>query len=185
MNLTYLSLLITVLLAFGGYLATYLNNLALARRRERLELVSKQLNEFYGPLYLSSKASGIAYQAFKKKLGLVAKEGFTPTASGDTPTMQEWRLWVVEVLMPMNVAQETIILRSAHLIREREVPECLLNFVAHIAAWKAVLKKWESGEYSEQFSVVPYPAEVAEYAAIAYRELKTEQLQLIGHKSDA
>ena len=53
---------------------------------------------------------------------------------------------------------------------------------SHIAAWKAVLKKWEAGEYSEQFSVVPYPPEVAEYAALAYRELKAEQLQLIGRK---
>ena len=180
MELAYLSLCITVLLAFLGYLATYVNNLALARRRERLDLVSKQLNEFYGPLYLSSKASGIAYQAFKKKLGIVAKDGFAPDASGDTPTMKEWRLWVVEVLMPMNLNQETIILRSAHLIREQEVPQCLLNFVAHIAAWKAVLKKWASGEYSEQFSLVPYPSEVAEYASLAYQELKAEQLQLIG-----
>ena len=182
MNVAYLSLSVTVVLAFIGYLATYANNLALTRRKERLELVSRQLNEFYGPLYLSSRASGIAYQAFKNKLGFVAKKSLAPDATGDTAAMQEWRLWVVEVLMPMNVTQESIILRSAHLIREQEVPECLLNFVAHIAAWKAVLKKWEAGEYSEQFSVVPYPAEVAEYAANAYRELKVEQLQLIGRK---
>ena len=182
MNIAYLSLSITIVLAFLGYLATYANNLALSRRKERLELVSKQLNEFYGPLYLASRASGIAYQAFKTKVGIVSKKSITPDASGDTPAMREWRLWVVEVLMPLNVSQETIILRSAHLIREQEVPECLLNFVAHIAAWKAVLKKWEAGEYSEQFSVVRYPADVADYSANAYRELKAEQLRLIGHK---
>ena len=182
MDLAYISLSVTVGLALVGYLATYANNLALARRRERLELVSKQLNEFYGPLYLSSKASAIAYQAFKKKLGIVAKDGFAPDASGDTPTMKEWRLWVAEVLMPMNLGQEAIILKSAHLIREQEVPECLLAFVAHIAAWKAVLKKWQAGDYSDQFSLVPYPSEVAEYAALAYRELKVEQLQLIGRQ---
>jgi phage gp29-like protein len=96
--------------------------------------------------------------------------------------MREWRLWVAEVLMPMNLSQEKIILNSAHLIREQEVPECLLNFVAHIAAWKAVLKKWEVGDFSEQFSLVAYPTEVADYAASAYRELKAEQLRLIGRK---
>jgi hypothetical protein len=182
MNLAYVSIAITIFLAFAGYLAAYANNLALARRRERLDFVSRQLNEFYGPLYLSSKASGIAYQAFKKKLGFVAKEGIDPNVPGDTPTMREWRLWVAEVLMPMNLSQEKIILSSAHLIREQEVPECLLNFVAHIAAWKAVLKKWETGDFSEQFSLVTYPVEVAEYAASAYRELKAEQLSLIGRK---
>lgn len=178
MNLTAVSIGVTLLLGFAGYAAAYLNNLALARRKERLELVTKQINEFYGPLYLSSKASAIAYQAFKLTLGITPTEGFS--ANGDTPTMREWRLWVTEVLMPMNLQQEQIIIGNAHLIREQEVPECLLRFVAHIATWKAVLKKWERGDHSQQFAAVPYPADVADYAAAAYAALKAEQLRLIG-----
>jgi len=179
-DLAYISLSVTVSVALLGYFATYANTLLLSRRRERLELVSKQLNEFYGPLYLSSQASAIAYAAMKTKLGFTAKQGFAPDQLGDTPTMREWRLWVTEVLMPMNASQEAIILSSAHLIREPEVPKCLLQFVAHIASWRAVIKKWSNGDVSEQFSLVPYPPEVVEYATAAFRELKAEQLALIG-----
>ena len=42
---------VTILLAFTGYLATYFNNLRLAQRNQRLERVSRQLGELYGPLY--------------------------------------------------------------------------------------------------------------------------------------
>ena len=181
MNLPAVSIAVTIVLGLAGYLATYLNNLAMARRKERLELVSKRINEFYGPLYLSSKASAIAYQAFKLRLAGLPREAEAGAASdGDTPTMREWRLWVAEVLMPLNQEQERRILNSAHLILEQEVPDCLLKFLAHVAAWRAILKKWESGDFSEQFSVVAYPAELGDYAAVAFAKLKTEQLRLIG-----
>lgn len=82
--------------------------------------------------------------------------------------------------MPMNLVQEQIVLKSAHLIREPEVPDCLLQFSAHISAWKAVLKKWEGGDYSEQFSLIPYPQSVVDYVSTAFRDLKAEQLRLMG-----
>ncbi|MGW8394597.1 hypothetical protein [Pseudoduganella sp. HUAS MS19] len=181
MEIAYISLATTVAVAFVGYLATYTNNLLLARRRERLDLVSRQLNEFYGPLYLSTRASAIAYSAMTAKLGATFRQGFPLSSTdGDTPAMREWRLWVLEVLMPMNATQEKLILNSAHLIREHEVPDCLLQLIAHIAAWKAVIKKWNEGNIAEQFALIPYPAKVSEYAAEAFRSLKAEQLALIG-----
>ena len=82
--------------------------------------------------------------------------------------------------MPMNLLQEKIVLNSAHLIQEPEVPSCLLQLMAHIAAWKAVLKKWEGGDFAEQFSLVPYPQAVDEYVSRAFQDLKSEQLKLIG-----
>ncbi|WP_137937707.1 hypothetical protein [Chitinivorax sp. B] len=182
MNFALLSLAASVFLAFAGYLATYLNALALARRKERLELVSKQLNEFYGPLYLSCKASEIAYHAFQLKVRGVAAAEQTMEMSMDTATMKEWRLWVTTVLMPMNQTLEAIVLRGAHLIQEAEVPPCLLRFIAHVAAWKAVLKKWEDSDFTEQFSVIAYPNELVVYAADRYAALKAEQLKLIGRK---
>lgn len=181
MDIAYISLATTVALALVGYLAAYANSLLLARRRERLELVSRQINEFYGPLYLSTQASAIAYAAMREKLAATHRPGYSISAAdGDTPAMREWRLWVTEVLMPMNAIQEKLVLHSAHLIREQEVPACLLQLVAHIAAWKAVIKKWDEGNLAEQFALIPYPTQVSDYAAQAFRALKTEQLALIG-----
>ena len=181
MDIAYISLGTTVLLAMAGYLATYANTLLLARRRERLELVTKQLNEFYGPLYISTQASAIAYAAMKAKLGATHRlDRAVSSPDGDSPAMREWRLWVVTVLTPMNAAQEKLVLNGAHLIREHEVPACLLNLVAHIAAWKAVIRKWDDGDLTEQFAIIPYPAHASEYVAEAFRSLKAEQLALIG-----
>lgn len=76
------SLVITVVLAFAGYLITHLNSLRLTRRKERLELINKRINEFYGPLYIASKAGRIAYNALLLKLG---KDEFFGEADKDLP----------------------------------------------------------------------------------------------------
>ena len=60
---------LTVLLAFIGYLATFLSARMLARRKDKLELVNRRLNEFYGPLYVASQAGNIAYRSLLKKQG--------------------------------------------------------------------------------------------------------------------
>jgi hypothetical protein len=41
--------ILTIVLAFIGYLATFLSARMLARRKDELDLVNKRLNEFYGP----------------------------------------------------------------------------------------------------------------------------------------
>ena len=53
--------ILTVVLAFAGYLVTFLSARMLAQRRDKLKLVNKRLNEFYGPLYVASEAGNIAY----------------------------------------------------------------------------------------------------------------------------
>ena len=44
--------ILTVIVALAGYSITFLSTHMLARRRDKLELVNKRLNEFYGPLYV-------------------------------------------------------------------------------------------------------------------------------------
>jgi hypothetical protein len=73
------------------------------------------------------------------------------------------------VFMPLNEYREDLILRHSHLIREREMPSCLLQFAAHTAGYKAVLTKWKSGDFSELFSSVPFPNAIYEYALQALR----------------
>ena len=41
----------------------------LARRRDKLDLVNKRLNEFYGPLYVASEAGNIAYRSLLNRQG--------------------------------------------------------------------------------------------------------------------
>jgi hypothetical protein len=173
-----LPLIIPVILAIFGATVAYLNNLSLSRRKERLELINKRINDFYGPLYVASKAGQIAFDAVKHKLGR------DKILDSDRPLTEselaEWRIWVVNIFSPLNDLREEIILKNAHLIREEEIPECLLRFVTHVSAYKAILYKWEQGDFSEYQPIILFPSEITEYAEKSYRELKEEQLELIG-----
>jgi len=179
MNIPLLSILVTIALSLAGLVTTYLNQLRLTRRKEYLDLVNLRLNEFYGPLYVSCQAGAIAIDALRHKLG--QSSVFKNRASPSETELHEWRIWLTEVLMPLNDFREDLILRKSYLVLEREMPDCLLRFVAHNAAYKAVLKKWKEGNFSETLSIIDFPGELDAYATRSYAQLELEQMALINH----
>jgi hypothetical protein len=174
--------IVTIFLALIGYLATYLNNLRLSQLAERLDRVNRQLGEFYGPMFAMTHASDIAWRAFRS----VYRPGQTYFGEGKPLTDEElktWRLWMSTVFMPVNLRVYEIILSKSDLLIEPQMPECLLMFCAHVAAYQAVLKKWENKDFSEHTSLVNYPAGVLlDYARESFQKLKTEQEELLGRK---
>jgi hypothetical protein len=117
---------LTIILAFAGYLITFLSTRMMARRADRLRLVNERLNEFYGPLYVASQAGNIAYRSLLKKQGKTQSE---PILDEE---MKEWVLWMRTIFMPLNDIREKIIIEKAHLIVEEKMPQCLLDFVTHV-----------------------------------------------------
>jgi hypothetical protein len=109
--------MLTVILAFIGYLMTFLSARMLARRRDKLHLVNKRLNEFYGPLYVASEAGNIAYRSLLERQG---KAQSYPIRDED---MKEWRLWMTTIFMPLNDIREKVIIEKAHLIIEEQMPQ--------------------------------------------------------------
>jgi hypothetical protein len=165
--------ILTVILALGGYLITSVSTHMLARRRDKLDLVNKRLNEFYGPLYVASEAGDIAYRSLLKRQG---KERSDPILDSE---MQEWMLWMNTIFMPMNDIRERVIIEKAHLIIEERMPQCLLDFVTHVVGYKAVLAKWTNGDYHERRSTIGWPPEFDVYVKRSYAALKAEQTQLM------
>jgi hypothetical protein len=165
--------MLTVVLAFAGYLVTFLSARMLARRRDELKLVNKRLNEFYGPLYVASQAGNIAYRSLLKKQGKTQSDPITDDE------MKEWMLWMTTIFMPLNDNREKIIIEKAHLIVEEQMPHCLLEFVTHVVGYKAVLSKWAEGDYSERRSTIGWPPEFDRYVERSYAALKSEQTRLI------
>ena len=163
------AIVVTVVLAFIGYIATHRNNLSLARRREALELINAQINEFYGPLYIVATVGRIEY------LALISKMGREPEGELERPLAQdefrEWRIWMTQVFMPMNEWCEKLLLEHAYLLREEKLPDCIIRFFTHVAGYKPVLKKWADGDLSEQFSIIDFPTDLEEYAKAAYKQL--------------
>jgi len=164
---------LTVLLAFIGYLATFLSARMLARRKDKLELVNRRLNEFYGPLYVASQAGNIAYRSLLKKQG---KSQSFPILDSE---MKEWMLWMTTIFMPHNDVREKIIIEKAYLIVEEQMPQCLLDFVTHVVGYKAVLGKWAEGDFAERRSTIGWPPEFDIYVERSYAALKAEQTRLL------
>jgi hypothetical protein len=164
---------LTVILAFVSYLATYLSAQVLARRKDKLDLVNRRLNEFYGPLYVASQAGNIAYRS------LLNKQGKTQSFPILDSEMKEWMLWMTTIFMPLNDVREKIIIEKAYLVVEEQMPHCLLDFVTHVVGYKAVLAKWAEGDYSERRSTIGWPPEFDLYVERSYAALKAEQTLLL------
>jgi hypothetical protein len=164
---------LTIVLAFAGYLVTFMSTRMMARRADMLRLVNKRLNEFYGPLYVASQAGNIAYRSLLKKQG---KDQSEPILDSE---MKEWVLWMTTIFMPLNDIREKIIIEKAYLVVEEKMPRCLLDFVTHVVGYKAVLAKWADGDYSERRSTIGWPPEFDGYVERSYKALKAEQTRLL------
>lgn len=176
---TGVTIAVTVLLALGGYLATYINNLRLAQRKDRLERVNEQLSSFFGPLLALVSASSSSWQAFRKEY-----RPHTPGFWGDgAPTPEEaaaWRLWMTEVFMPLNIQMVDIITHHADLLDESEIPQCLLDVCAHVQAYRPVIKQWEAGDFSRHTSFINFPSEeLSRFASERFNALKVVQEDLL------
>ena len=167
------ALFLTIVIAFSGYLITILGARMLARHRDKLKLVNKRLNEFYGPLYVASEAGNIAYRSLLKRQGKEKSEPILDTE------MKEWMLWMNTIFMPLNDIREKIIIKKAYLIVEEQMPQCLLDFVTHVVGYKAVLAKWAEGDFTERRSTIGWPPEFDIYVKNSYAALKAEQTSLL------
>jgi hypothetical protein len=164
---------VTIILAFTGYFVTFLSSRMLARRKDRLDLVNKRLNEFYGPLYVASKAGHTAYRTLLKRQGKTKSE---PIRDED---LKDWIQWMQTIFMPLNDIREKIIIENAYLIVEEQMPPCLLDFVTHVVGYKAVMAKWAEGDYTERRATIGWPPEFDGYVERSYKALKAEQMRLL------
>ena len=161
-------------------MVTYLNNLRLARRADKLDFINAQLDELYGPLYVITQSGQILFQALRAKGMKQGRIVINEDAPDSADDISEWRIWVENVYQPLNEELEQVIIHKAHLIIEEEMPQCLKRFLAHTAGFKAVIQKWHRGDFSESKSVINYPVEIEDYAEKSYLDLRRKQKRLIG-----
>lgn len=165
--------ILTIVIAFAGYLITIIGARMLNQHRDKLDLVNKRLNEFYGPLYVASEAGNIAYRSLLKRQGKAVSE---PILDSE---LKEWILWMNTIFMPLNDIREKIIIEKAYLVVEEQMPQCLLDFVTHVVGYKAVMAKWGEGEFTERRSTIGWPPEFDIYVKKSYTALKAEQTRLL------
>jgi hypothetical protein len=171
---------VTIILAFTGYLATYLNSVRLAQRNQRLERIHKQLGEFYGPMYGLIGAESAVFGIFRS-IYRTDKHFFSEHDPPTKEDLEAWRLWMTTVFAPINNRMYELVLSKSDLLIETEMPPCLQELCAHVVGYQMVMKKWEQGDYSEHMSLLPFPQEKLEkYVEDSYNALKSEQATLLG-----
>lgn len=176
--------ILTVVLAFTGYAVTYLNNLRLAQRQERLARVNRQLAELYGPLLALTEANSRLFTAFTER---------HPRADGRSPLQHgpdaepltereaaEWHRWLTAVFLPNHRAVREILTTKADLLCEQSMPPVLLEVYTH-AAWDEIHAEGPDNRVEPPPS--PFPASaVRAYARERFDALKREQTRLLGRR---
>ncbi|WP_406858743.1 hypothetical protein ABZO31_00090 [Streptomyces sp. HUAS MG47] len=178
------TVILTVSLAFAGYLATYLNGLRLAQRQARLARLNQQLSDFYGPLFALMEANKRAYETFCERY--VRPDGIHPFDHDIPPTeeeLAEWRIWATTVFLPNIQKMRDVVVTKADLLIEEEVPPVLLELCAHVSGYEITAARWACGEFGEYKSVIQFPGpELKEYATTRFARLKKEQAALLGRR---
>lgn len=170
--------------AILGAFAKYWWDLRIARRKDKLERVSAQLKQLYGPLYVTDLAAREVWLAFWRKLGR------NPQVDEEVPFTEdedrEWRIWVTEVFTPLNERIERTIVENADLLENDGIPPGLLTMCAHIACYKAIRKKWADNIFTENAAPIDYPWQAfREHVVPTFEALKAEQARLLAHKPGA
>lgn len=175
--------LVTICIALLGYFLTYVYSLSLAKQAAKLERVNRQLGELYGPLYALAYSTTNTFIAFRAKYR-PHQQAYFGDPKPNEEELKTWRLWMSTVFMPNNLRMYELVLAKADLLIDNRLPDCLLDLGAHVAAYKAIMKKWEDNDYSEHISINKFPGpQLLDYAEKSFLDLKREQEILIGKKS--
>lgn len=174
---------VPAVVAIGGFFVAYWNNLRLAARNDRLARLNRQLQELYGPLLALVHAGNRSWDVFRSQHRPSGSYwGSEPPPNDDEA--RAWRLWVSTVFMPLNRQMRDVIVAHADLLQEDDVDPCLLDLCAHVAAYEAILKRWEGDDYAEHAPPLAFPRrELSEYASDSFRRLKSRQNALLQYRS--
>jgi len=174
-----LPLIISVLLALGGYLFTYFYGKRQEQRKNRLERINLQLDNCYGPLLAIVQSNQQAWENFLAKHD--DNPNFYKKEHNPTPgQVAEFHNWMRTVFMPNNEKLHRIIVNNTSLLLEDKIPDVLLGLMAHIMEFRINFsgRKDEHSEVAESRS--KYPGQpLLKYCEKSFRELKTEQICII------
>lgn len=179
-----ITLIVTIVLAAAGYLVTYFTNLRLARRKDRLERINRQLSDLYGPLYALLEASDRVWEELAKDGGRFGDDG--PL---DSPLAEEqavtWRTWMIHVFMPLTRRMVEVITDHGDLLIEDHLPRPLSDLCAHVIGYELAIARWNSDGFNstnrrDHVSLVDFPRGALDsYVRNSFKRLKQEQGKLL------
>ena len=181
---TALALGVPAIIAVVGLFITYAHNLRLARRKDHLDWLNRQLSDMYGPLLSLSSASQAGWDEFRRTW----RPYVGPYWGKPDPTDEEcaaWRTWMSAVFMPLNRRMREVVVEHSDLLDESSMPRCLIDLCGYVAAYEAVIAQWADGDLSQHTIDLNFPSEaVSSYAEASFARLKAEQRRLLAGSRD-
>ncbi|MCJ2048021.1 hypothetical protein MKK58_26290 [Methylobacterium sp. J-078] len=190
-RLAIVGLLVTVLLAFLGYLATYVNNAASDARKAQIELVNDQLERLYGPLLALATSSTETWETFRCKFRSNTYGYFDDRAPPGREEVEKFRLYSRTVFLPTDRAIKEIITKNAHLIDGSSMPDSFLKLMTHTQMFEAVSSEWRAEDdlgsedqrmAGRNVALVGYPIELEGDVTRTFNKLKARQECLLAEQ---
>ncbi|KAG2489113.1 hypothetical protein HYH03_012339 [Edaphochlamys debaryana] len=169
----------------AGSLFAYFNAKSIEERKARIERVNKQLKEFYGPLLACITASRTAWHAMVKQHspdGTKDALGMAIAADLNGPEARAYRVWMTEVLQPLNERAARVVTEHIDLLDSPGLEPMLLQLVAATSAYRVTLKRWKDGDLTASTGI-KYPDKLADAVSKEFARIKRRQLALLGADS--
>ncbi|MGW5351847.1 hypothetical protein ACWERV_15230 [Streptomyces sp. NPDC004031] len=159
--------------------ACWLNHQGEVRRsikKERINLVSSQLKDLYGPLLVLAETNERAWLEYRR-------EYFPHRESPNGPLvdsgLMRWHVWVKTVFAPRAQQIRELVTAHGDLIIEREMPAVVLDFCAHAASYDALLADWDAISVNNSTLIRHPGSSFLAYLRESYTTLKDEQEELL------
>ncbi|MFE9140128.1 hypothetical protein [Streptomyces tubercidicus] len=168
----------SILIAIMAYWLNHQGETRRSLREARIDRVSSQLKDLYGPLLVLTETNEKAWREYCRRY--ILPIGVGPTEI-PLPELEEarWRMWVEAVFAPTAQKMRDIITARGDLIIGGEMPPVILEFCAHAATYDALLANWD-GVGPSKSTLIRHPGNrFLSYVRESYGLLKAEQALLL------
>ena len=172
---------ILVLLSF---LANGQLNRMADRRAARIRFVEDQLKSLYGPLYAITESN----QAIYEKFSVGNAELVGNVVGGKQLTgahAQASDVWSTSVFQPSNRRMREIIETNAHLFTSETMPQTVVDFLAHVENWEAILSGRAAEGRLDVAEYAPFPPNFPDYIRTEYERVSKRHARLVGRHRNA
>jgi len=191
---TLVSVLATILVGFGSLAFQARSKRRDDKRAAQLERLNRQLSQLYGPLYALYEEGERNWMAFVNRFSSdprpLAVKTFLPSKLDEfyPPTadrMVEYRRRMEQLFMPTNITMELLLVEHADLLVGTRMPEEFSDFLAHVAAAKLLMHRWQTDPafspdlWQQHHTEYPHPPEMKNLIRASFEMLKSTQQQLL------
>lgn len=195
------SLLVTILAGFGTLFLQTRTKRRDDERAAQLDRLNRQLSQLYGPLYALYEAGERNWMLFVYHFSgdsrPLATRTFLPSSSDRFPPpdgdrLAEYRRRMEQLFMPTNVKMESLIVEHADLLVGTKMPDEFSDFLAHVAAAKLLMHRWQTDpgafgldRWPQHQVEYPHPTELKHRIRASFEALKSTQRQLLAGLLDS